>query len=235
MHKFKYVDGCALGIDKTHSGWKEAFRSAFKKLINDYNKVIFVFDGKVPPHKTKEHEHRRESNDRLRKLAKELLKNKETVLDAKKLLVKLIEVEELSCQLKELITEMGAEFIQSEYEADEKLARMIINKDIDVILTEDTDLIVYGCENIIFKFNGNKGLLYNRNKFIDQSGFNEWELFQRFCILCGCDYYKYKGIAINTAKRICKSMKSYNEWENKIDDESKKKINNVLNIFNLII
>lgn len=72
LHKFKYVDGSALGSNPNHDGWKEAFKAAFKKL-GKTKKLTFVFDGKTPPYKMKEHEARRTNNEYVQKLNNILL------------------------------------------------------------------------------------------------------------------------------------------------------------------
>ena len=65
--------------------------------------------------------------------------------------------------------------------------------------------------------------------------FENWGLFQKFCILCGCDYYKHEGIGMEKAKKICRNEKSYNLWEKGQKEENIIKINNALNMFNLVI
>ena len=66
------------------------------------------------------------------------------------------------------------------------------------------------------------------------SEFKSFELFQKFCILCGCDYYKHKGVGIERAKKICQSAKTYNMWEKKQDPNKINDLNKALDAFNLI-
>ncbi len=148
MHKFKYVDGCELGIDRNHDGWKCAFVNTFKTLA-ELGKLVFVFDGKTPKCKEAEHLKRREGFSTMKEVALKLLEVPEMRLEGKRMLVKLIEVSELSSQLKTIIEDNGWEWKEAEYEADTLLAIMSLKKEIDVIVTEDTDLVVYGCENIV--------------------------------------------------------------------------------------
>ena len=67
--------------------------------------------------------------------------------------VKLIEVSSLIPEAKRIITEeLGSKFIEAEYEADQKLAQLSLLNEVDLIITEDTDLIVYGNKNyLIYK------------------------------------------------------------------------------------
>jgi 5'-3' exonuclease len=94
--------------------------------------LIFVFDGKTPDFKLKEHQHRRENNEYLEKTAHKLLNDPVTEIDGRKLLVKLIEVSDLMSDLKSVISSMGWEFIDAEFEADQKLAKMCLDKEIDL-------------------------------------------------------------------------------------------------------
>jgi 5'-3' exonuclease len=163
-------------------------------------------------------------------------------------LIKLVEVNTLIPEVKRIISEvLGASFVDSEYEADQKLAQLAMEGSVDLVMTEDSDLIVYGCPNILYKYKSGKGMLYDRalifegvenNKDLDGKDggnrhFENWELFQRFCILCGCDYYKQDGIALQKARKICKNLKSYRLWQIKQLDEDISKFDKALEMFTL--
>tara|TARA_B110000046_G_C13023979_1_gene412733 strand:- start:5935 stop:6777 length:843 start_codon:yes stop_codon:yes gene_type:complete len=236
LHKVKYVDSCALALNKNHDGWKIAFINIFKPLCENH-KLIFVFDGETPKIKQKEHERRRTDNIIIKKIGYELLKNHETKYRGMNMLLKLVEVKTLIPEVKKIIESLNSEWVQSEYEADQKLAQMSLSNQIDLIMTEDTDLIVYGCSKILYKYKNGKGELYDRSiLFGDESNsgnrfFENWELFQRYCILSGCDYYSKKGISFRSAMKICKTDKTYKYWENSQDNNEIEKINNVLHVF----
>ncbi len=167
----------------------------------------------------------------------ELLKNPETRFKGLTMLVKLVEVETLVSKAKKIIVEqLGATFVDAEYEADGLLARMALSGDVDLVMTEDTDLIVYGCSKILYKYKNGDGELYVRSEIFNMNGgsklFENWELFQRFCVLCGCDYLKIGGVALGKAKKICRSKISYELWEKSQSNDIIDKINNILLIFN---
>jgi exonuclease-1 len=46
----------------------------------------------------------------------------------------------------------GVEFIVAPYEADAQLAFLSLNKIVDAVITEDSDLIVFGCSRVLFCF-----------------------------------------------------------------------------------
>lgn len=93
--------------------------------------------------------------------------------------------------------------IQSPQEADPQLAYLVLNGYADYVVTDDSDLIVYGCERIIFKLNP-RGyfMMYNRK---DLCNFVDLDLttFRWMCILAGCDYLPggYKGMGLIKAKK----------------------------------
>ena len=67
LHKVKYADNCSLAINPNHDGWKCAFKNIFSPICKSHD-VIFVFDGKTPKIKQKEHQHRRENFEIMKKM-----------------------------------------------------------------------------------------------------------------------------------------------------------------------
>lgn len=107
------------------------------------------------------------------------------------------------------------DFLIAPYEADSQLAFMYKTNTIDYILTEDSDLIAYGCFKIIrrLKKNGECMVLNidNKNKKkISATILNFLEMNDidriRCCILSGCDYLpNVKGLAFGSLVRIITS------------------------------
>lgn len=236
IHKAKYANNCELAINESSKAWLYMIYHSFKSLSKNFN-LIFVFDGKTPDHKLKEHFKRRENNENLIKLGKELIKNKETELKGKELLVKTIETVTLVSKLIDFIEQIKlGKYLQAEYEADSLLAKLSLTKEVDLIITEDTDLIVYGCEKILFKYKNDKGMLYLKKESIKNNFFLEdWDLFKIFCILCGCDYAKISGIALKKAENICETREKYNEWEKNIEYNDKIMIEDTVKLFTVLI
>lgn len=62
--------------------------------------------------------------------------------------------------------------------------------------------------------------------------FPDWEMFQRFCVMCGCDYLKLKGIAFVKALRICCNQEKFCSWEKTIETEAvRAEFERVVDIF----
>lgn len=91
------------------------------------------------------------------------------------------------------------------YEADAQLAYLSLNNFIDAVITEDSDLLVFGCTDVLFKMdNWGSGLRVRLQDVFDKVRIkqgkkhirlNNWsqEKFQSMCILSGCDYLPKKG------------------------------------------
>jgi exonuclease 1 len=83
--------------------------------------------------------------------------------------------------------------IVAPYEADAQLAYLNVKNIAQYVITEDSDLVLFGCTQIIFKLdlNGN-GMLVESNKLHLAMGCREdrytLERFRYMCILSGCDY-----------------------------------------------
>jgi len=83
----------------------------------------------------------------------------------------------------------GVPVIKENYESDWILAQLSKNNLVDYILSEDSDILVYGAKKIMKNFciQEESFYLYERDKILDSIGFNNDE-FIDMCILSGCDY-----------------------------------------------
>ncbi|OLY78291.1 Exonuclease 1 [Smittium mucronatum] len=97
---------------------------------------------------------------------------------------------------KDVIEELkkkNIQYVVAPYEADAQLAYLEREGTIQGIITEDSDLIVYGCKKIIFKLDdAGNGMLFDRERLGQVRSFSlrGWtdETFRKMCILSGCDY-----------------------------------------------
>jgi exonuclease-1 len=87
----------------------------------------------------------------------------------------------------------GIDYIVAPYEADAQLAYLERRGTIDGIITEDSDLLVFGCKTVLYKMNDQgrciEILHQNRNKCksLQLSTFTDAS-FRQMAILSGCDY-----------------------------------------------
>jgi len=85
---------------------------------------------------------------------------------------------------------------------------------VECVITEDSDLIAYGCPRIIFKLesngNGKEICLSNLGATKNPCFVNfTMEMFRQVCILAGCDYLQsISGLGIKRAHVIMKKYRS---------------------------
>ncbi|PAV57066.1 hypothetical protein WR25_26130 [Diploscapter pachys] len=111
----------------------------------------------------------------------------------------------------------NVDVIVSPYESDAQLAFLTREKLADAVITEDSDLIVFGCERIIFKWVVSSNCMeknvpctiYEKEKLASCfTGVShqlatkfDFAKFRRICILSGCDYLQdgLKGVGLTKA------------------------------------
>ena len=111
-------------------------------------------------------------------------------------------------ELTQVLRGRGVEFLVSPYEADAQLAFLSLSGLVDVVLTEDSDALVYGCRRVIFKFDkGGHGQEIRRGSLgANQTlSFLNWtdDQFKLMCCVSGCDYApKIRSVGLVTAHRL---------------------------------
>ncbi|DBA80982.1 TPA: hypothetical protein ACH3X2_007192 [Trebouxia sp. C0005] len=109
----------------------------------------------------------------------------------------------------------GVEFIVAPFEADAQMAYLAVNGIVHSVITEDSDLLPYGCPRVLFKMDkAGEGqeivaadLAQNRDpSFI---GFTH-QMFLEMCIFAGCDFLKaLPGIGLKKAHQHVKRLKAH--------------------------
>jgi hypothetical protein len=122
----------------------------------------------------------------------------------------------VSAAMADLRTIEGVEVMRAPYEADAQLAYLARHEDVHCIVTEDSDLVAYGCPRVLFKLDrgSGEGLLVEKNSLwsISEMGFSlrgfDERMLLEMCILCGVDYLDSpRGLGIKTANRLISKLK----------------------------
>ncbi|CAG5131319.1 unnamed protein product [Candidula unifasciata] len=174
-------------------------------------KPILVFDGGHLKSKADVEKTRRERRELHRKKAAQFLREGKRS-EAKECLQRCVDITpQMALELMNACRDRGVDCIVAPYEADAQLAYLNLRGIADIIVTEDSDLLLFGCEKIIFKMDlfGN-GILIEKSRLNEvlsiKGGFYTFEKFRHMCILSGCDYLpSIPGIGLAKA---CKVMKS---------------------------
>ncbi|KHG21320.1 Exonuclease 1 [Gossypium arboreum] len=108
-------------------------------------------------------------------------------------------------------------YVVAPYEADAQMTFLAISKQVDAVITEDSDLIPFGCPRVIFKMDkfGQgvefKSSMLQQNQELSFAGFTKQMLLE-MCILSGCDYLQsLPGMGLRRAHALMKKFKSHDK------------------------
>ncbi|KAJ1698378.1 hypothetical protein LUZ63_006890 [Rhynchospora breviuscula] len=178
-------------------------------------KPILVFDGGLLPMKADQEKKRaRSRNENLEKAKEHDAAGNSTA--AFECYQKAVDISpSIAYELIQVLKNEKVDYIVAPYEADAQMAFLSINKLVDAVITEDSDLIPFGCSRIIFKMDKfGQGVDYQssrlpKNREFDFSGFTHQMLLE-MCILSGCDYLpSLPGMGVKRAHALIQKLKSY--------------------------
>ncbi|XP_052767199.1 exonuclease 1-like [Mya arenaria] len=179
-------------------------------LLSKNIKPIMVFDGCHLPSKKNVEKTRREKREINRKKAAQFLREGKRA-EARECLQRCIDISpEMALQLMNTCRNNSVDCIVAPYEADAQLAYLNKIGVAQVIITEDSDLLLFGCERVLFKMDhaGNGVLIEQRrlNEVMEiQPDHYTFDKFRYICILSGCDYLpSLPGIGLAKATKVFK-------------------------------
>lgn len=197
--------GQKFGIDMSCFIFKSFFHENYLEHLDLYlrlftkvaQKIFIVFDGKPPAAKLEEIERRQEHMAKygpgIPKITPEIV----------------AEIMERYKNNEKIV------FVRAPGEADAQLAYMSANGIVDVVVTEDSDLILYGTRVVLFKLKPRGDCQVFCRKMLEN--FLPWnfEIFQYICILCGCDYLKggLRGFGFQKARKILDKNSKFESQE----------------------
>lgn len=161
---------------------------------------IFIFDGKPPAEKNAllqmRREKKREAKSKYKTLRDELLCNGETEKDLrnnarlntyKKLSVRIYRDEIEAVQ--KMLDLFGVSWSIADGEADRLCAEFVITNKAWGCLSDDMDMFVYGCPNILryVSFMKESAILYNYEQILSCLNISD-KHFKEMCVLAGTDY-----------------------------------------------
>lgn len=171
-------------------------------------KPIMVFDGCRLPSKRNVEKARRERRETHRKKAAQFLREGKRS-EARDCLTKCIDITpHMALELMNACRAKGVDCIVAPYEADAQLAYLNRIGVAQLVITEDSDLVLFGCDCIMFKmdFAGNGVVIEKRrlNEALDmRADLYTFDKFRYMCILSGCDYLpSLPGIGLGKAAKI---------------------------------
>ncbi|GFY88671.1 5'-3' exonuclease family protein [Actinidia rufa] len=120
-------------------------------------------------------------------------------------------------ELIQVLKKENVYYVVAPYEADAQMTFLAVSKQVGAVITEDSDLIAFGCPRIIYKMDKlGQGVefrysMLQQNKELNFTGFTKRMLLE-MCILSGCDYLQsLPGIGLKKAHALVKKFKSYDK------------------------
>jgi len=164
-----------------------------------------IFDGGPLPNKSDEETTRQRSREENRERAQTLWRqgNRVAALEAYQKAVD-VTPEMAHCVILAL-KQRGVKFLVAPYEADAQMAYLALHGFVDAVITEDSDLLTYGCPVVLFKldYSGEVDeISLSDLPHCRELSFTGWsqDLFQQMCVMAGCDFLKgLPGIGIKKA------------------------------------
>ncbi|KAL4463698.1 hypothetical protein ABPG72_009048 [Tetrahymena utriculariae] len=201
----KHIEFCTKRIDQI--------------LSCGIKKIVLVFDGRQLPCKKGTEEKREKSREDSRNEAQALFAQDKKEQAYKKFASSIDITPQMAYELiKAVESRPNVECIVAPYEADAQLAYLSQIDYVDVVFSEDSDLLAFGCKKVLFKLYkgdnkdvGDEISLDNiKNcKEINMSLWNH-NMFLTACIFSGCDYLpSLKKMGINTAFKMVGEFKQY--------------------------
>ncbi|EME26963.1 exonuclease 1 [Galdieria sulphuraria] len=210
LHKGAF--GCALELctGVSTSRYLDYFIERIKMLLY-YNVVpVVVFDGARLPVKSETEAIRRESREMYLEKGKKLMKEKKWT-HAVECFQRAVNITPIMAhQVSQVLIEMGIAVTVAPYEADAQLAWLCFQNEVDAVITEDSDLIAYGVNRIIYKMGrSGDGFLISRKNLGALEGlalsYFTQDMLQLMSIIAGCDFFPgIRGLGIKKAHEIVK-------------------------------
>ncbi|CXI20846.1 exonuclease I, putative [Plasmodium berghei] len=150
--------GCAFDVvTDNHNENYLSFIEKMLEAIYQYNiKVIFVFDGEELPEKKKENLIRKARREKAKDEALEIIKKVKNPRSNELVIKKCIQAITVSKEIIQSVINFCKKkniyYIISPYEADAQLSYLCRMGFISCAISEDSDLLVYGCPRVLYKF-----------------------------------------------------------------------------------
>lgn len=181
-------------------------------MLNFGVKPILVFDGRNLPSKREVEKSRRERREVNLQKGKQLLREGK-VSEARECFNRCVNITPaMAHNLIKVARARGVDCVVAPYEADAQLAFLSKSGLAEAVITEDSDLLAFGCHRVILKMDKQGNGLEIDQKHLGRvkslgNVFTE-EKFRHMCILSGCDYLpSLHGIGLGKACKLLRLAK----------------------------
>ncbi|KAG6038903.1 hypothetical protein E4U41_003550 [Claviceps citrina] len=214
LHRAAYSCAVELGQGKPTRRYVNAALTRVRMLQHFGITPYMVFDGDYLPSKAATESSRAKKRAEKKKLANELLKagrSQQAVQEFQKCID--ITPEMASCLIQQL-KQLGIPYVVAPYEADAQLVYLERQGLVNGILSDDSDLLVFGAKRLLTKLDQYGNCIeINRRDFsacreVSLTGWSDAD-FRRMAIMSGCDYLDgLPGVGLKTAYRLLRKCKT---------------------------
>lgn len=207
--------GCAyqLAADKPTTFYITFVLNRVRMLLDFGITPYLVFDGDAVPSKKDTNSKRREEREAAKELGLMLFRSGKKDQAQQELQKAVSITPQMTYNLIEELRRMNVQVLVAPYEADAQLVYLEKIGVIDGIISEDSDLLVFGAQRLITKLDQHGSCAEIRrtdlvlNKTVSFAGWSD-SMFRRMAILSGCDYLKnINGVGLKTAHDFVKRHK----------------------------
>jgi len=227
LHRGTVACAIELALDKPTTKYVDFAISRVRMLLDFGVTPYLVFDGDYLPSKAGTNKERRKRRDQSKALGLELYRAGK-LSQAHQELQKAADVTPyMARQLIEELKKLNVQYVVAPYEADAQLAYLEQKGIIDGILSEDSDLLVFGARRLLTKLNQyGECVVIERADFalckeISLAGWTD-DMFRRMAILSGCDYLSnIEKMGLKTAYRYVRKYRETDKVLRMIQFEGK--------------
>ncbi|CAM9465207.1 unnamed protein product [Scytosiphon promiscuus] len=192
-------------------------------LLDHGVRPIMVFDGASLPMKRDRNLERRRQREMARSRGEAALTAGEAGAAAQHFSKAVGVTHDMAFHFMKALRQAGVELIVAPYEADAQLAFLSRTGAVDVVISEDSDCLPYGCKKVLFKMDndGHGQEIQLRNLSANRPlSLSNWKnsMFLDLCLLVGCDYISasIKGLGIATAHKLVDRHRSLDKIINAV-------------------
>jgi exonuclease-1 len=120
-------------------------------LLNYGVKPIIILDGCRLEMKSHTEADRRRNRKEAREKAEEYLRQGNCMMAQRKFTEAVNITPEMAFQLITILKQMNVEYYVAPYEADAQLAYLYLTGRVQAVITEDSDLLIFGVQRVLFK------------------------------------------------------------------------------------
>ncbi|KAK5010781.1 hypothetical protein LTR28_007818, partial [Elasticomyces elasticus] len=230
LHRGAVSCAVELAQDKPTTKFVDFAMGRVRMLIHFGVKPYLVFDGDYLPSKNSTERGRASRRREAKRTGLELLRMGKPS-QAQLELQKAVDVTpEMARQLIEELKNAGVDYLVAPYEADSQMVYLEKKGIIQGILSEDSDLLVFGAKCLLTKLDQyGDCVVINRSDFtacreISLTGWSDAE-FRQMAILSGCDYLPgIEKMGLKTAYRLIRKHKTVERVVRSVQFDGKMKV-----------